>query len=139
MPLSFLLSMEWHKMRGENGYILTTSKVLTPDNINFKIIDSIEYATGVFSIQFHIDTKQEIEDINYVAKQIKHYIKKEYSNKQITTVEYVRVHKNLWTYRVTLTIKTEQPTTQQISHLIFKINEIVNDENNFTFDDLCTV
>lgn len=126
-------------MRGENGYILTTSKVLTPDNINFKIIDSIEYTTGVFSIQFHIDTKQEIEDINYVAKQIKHYIKQEYSNKQITTVEYVRVHKNLWTYRVTLTIKTEQPTTQQISHLIFKINEIINDENNFTIDDLCTV
>ena len=130
--------MEWHKQRGRDGYILTSSKVKTPDNINFKIIDSIEYSTGIFSVQFHIDIEQEIEDIYYVAKQIKHYIKQQYGNKQITTVEYVRVHKNLWTYRVTITVKTEQPTTQQISQLIFKINEIVN-ENNFIIDGLCTI
>lgn len=130
--------MEWHKQRGRDGYVLTSSKVLTPDNINFKIIDSIEYTTGVFSAQFHIDTKEEIEDTYYVAKKIKYYIKQQYGNKQITTVEYVRVHKNLWTYRVTITVKTEQPTTQQISQLIFKINEIVN-ENNFIIDGLCTI
>lgn len=131
--------MEWHKQRGRDGYILTSSKVKTPDNINFKLIDSIEYTTGVFSIQFHINIKEEIEDTYYVAKQIKHYIKQRYGNKQITTVEYVRIHKNLWTYRVTLTIKTPQPTTQQISQLIFKINEIVNGENNFNIDGLCTI
>lgn len=131
--------MEWHKQRGRDGYVLTSSKVKTPDNINFKIIDSIEYSTGVFSVQFHIDIEQEIDDIYYVAKQIKHYIKQQYGNKQITTVEYVRVHKNLWTYRVTLTVKTPQPTTQQISQLIFKINEIVNGENNFNIDGLCTI
>ena len=131
--------MEWHKQRGRDGYVLSSSKVLTPDNINFKIIDSIEYSTGIFSLQFHIDIEQEIEDIYYVAKQIKYYIKQQYGNKQITTVEYVRVYKNLWTYRVTLTVKTSQPTTQQISHLIFKINEIVNGENNFNIDDLCTI
>lgn len=131
--------MEWHKQRGRDGYVLTSSKVKTPDNINFKIIDSIEYSTGVFSIQFHTDIQQEIEDIYYITKQIKYYIKQQYGNKQITTVEYVRVYKNLWTYRVTLTIKTPQPTTQQISQLIFKINEIVNGENNFNIDDLCTI
>lgn len=131
--------MEWHKQRGRDGYVLTSSKVKTPDNINFKIIDSIEYSTGVFSVQFHIDIEQEIDDIYYVAKQIKYYIKQQYGNKQITTVEYIRVYKNLWTYRVTLTVKTPQPTTQQISHLIFKINEIVNGENNFNIDDLCTI
>ena len=130
--------MEWHKQRGRDGYVLTSSKVKTPDNINFKIIDSIEYTTGVFSLQFHIDIQQEIQDTYYVAKKIKYYIKQQYGNKQITTVEYVRVHKNLWTYRVTITVKTEQPTTQQISQLIFKINEIVN-ENNFIIDGLCTI
>lgn len=131
--------MEWHKQRGRDGYVLTSSKVKTPDNINFKIIDSIEYSTGVFSLQFHIDIKEEIDDTYYVSKQIKYYIKEKYGNKQITTVEYVRVYKNLWTYRVTITVKTPQPTTQQISQLIFKINEIVNGENNFNIDDLCTI
>lgn len=121
-------SMEWHKQRGRDGYVLSSSKVKTPDNINFKLIDSIEYSTGVFSVQFHIDTKEEIEDIYYVTKQIKYYIKQQYGNKQITTVEYVRVYKNLWTYRVTLTVKTPQPTVEDITGLIGDIGRIINNE-----------
>lgn len=120
--------MEWHKQRGRDGYVLSTAKVKIPDNINFKIIDSIEYTTGIFSTQFHIDIKDEIEDIYYVAKQIKHYIKQRYGNKQITTVEYVRVFKNLWTYRVTLTVKTPQPTVEDITGLIGDIGRIINNE-----------
>lgn len=120
--------MEWHKQRGRDGYVLSTSKVKTPDNINFKIIDSIEYTTGVFSIQFHIDIQQEVEDIYYVAKQIKYYIKGKYGNKQIATVEYVRVYKDLWTYRVTLTVKTPQPTVEDITGLITDIGRIINNE-----------
>lgn len=130
---TYKIKSDWRKTRGSDKIITTysmnTDYINMPDNTLFKDNwDSITYSSlGVFSIQFRVYTHKVIYD-ETIQKKVRHYITNNISKRNITIVEQVS-NKNDWNwYRVSLTIRTPQPTKVEIEKIIDDVSKIILDE-----------
>lgn len=125
---TYTIKTYWKKARETDNQIMNTKYVNKPECVVFKKMwDTITYSMGVLSIQFRVFTKHVLYD-EVIQKKVKYYINNNISKRNITIVEQVS-NKNDWNwYRVSLTIRTPQPTKVEIEKIIDDVSKIILDE-----------
>ena len=127
---AYKIKSDWRKTRGSDKIITTYSMNIDylnmPDNTLFKDNwDNITYLSlGVFSIQFRVLVKEEIDD-EIVKRKVKHYITNNISRKNIVIVEEANNKGNCKCYRISLTMKTSLPTKTDIEKMIDDVTNII--------------
>lgn len=122
---TYKIKTYWKKSRETDSQIMNTKYVNKPECVVFKKIwDTITHLMGVLSIQFRVFTKHVLCD-EVIQKKVKYYINNNISKRNITIVEQVS-NKNDWNwYRVSLTIRTPQPTKVEIEKIIDDVTNII--------------